>query len=130
MMNDEEEAVDALVGQRVRGRRVELAISQTQLAQAIGVTFQQVQKYERGTNRISASKLWLIGRFLKVPPAYFLAGLPDIDEASSREMDAAKEDRAELLAAFSRISDPRRRRTVIEVAEGLGDRSSRRARSG
>ena len=64
-----EEEIDALVGRRVRELRLQLGLTQTQLADAIGVTFQQVQKYERGSNRISASKLWLIADRLGVSPA-------------------------------------------------------------
>ena len=62
---------DVLVGTRVRIRRVELGLSQTQLANALGVTFQQVQKYEKGTNRIGASRLHAIAGVLRVPVSYF-----------------------------------------------------------
>lgn len=69
--------VDLHVGRRVRDLRKTLGVSQGRLADALGLTFQQVQKYERGTNRISASKLWDIARALKVDVAYFFHGLPD-----------------------------------------------------
>lgn len=125
MTTEEENTIDALVGERVRDRRVDLGLSQSQLAQAIGVTFQQVQKYERGRNRISASKLWLISRFLGVTPASFLSDLPVEAVQTSPEADQAARERADLLAAFGRISDPQRRRTLIDVAEGLGGTRSR-----
>lgn len=67
--------VDLHVGARVRMRRKLLGVSQEKLAGALGLTFQQVQKYERGANRISASKLFEIARFLDVPPSYFFDGL-------------------------------------------------------
>jgi transcriptional regulator with XRE-family HTH domain len=69
--------VDIHVGRRVRARRQSLGVSQGVLAQAIGVTFQQVQKYERGHNRISASKLYAIARMLRTPLAWFFEGLAD-----------------------------------------------------
>ncbi len=74
--------VDTHVGQRVRTRRRLLGISQERLAEALGLTFQQVQKYERGANRISASKLYEIARFLASPVSYFFEGLTDPTAAS------------------------------------------------
>src|ERR1700709_1304619 len=67
--------IDLHVGARVRMRRKLLGMSQEKLADALGLTFQQVQKYERGANRVSASKLFEISRFLDVAPAYFFDGL-------------------------------------------------------
>jgi len=69
--------VDAHVGLRVRERRMELGVSQERLAQLLGVAFQQVQKYERGINRISASRLFQISRALDVPVGYFFEGVDD-----------------------------------------------------
>ena len=70
-------AVDKHVGELVRVRRVALGLSQSDLAKALGLTFQQVQKYEKGTNRISASKLFDTATFLKVPISFFFEGLPE-----------------------------------------------------
>lgn len=70
------DAIDRHVGARIRLRRNMLGVSQEKLAEGLGLTFQQVQKYEKGTNRISASKLWLIARFLQVDLSYFFEGLP------------------------------------------------------
>jgi transcriptional regulator with XRE-family HTH domain len=81
--------VDLHVGARVRMRRKLLGVSQEKLADALGLTFQQVQKYERGANRVSASKLFEIARFLDVPPAYFFDGL------AGEPSGAASEDPAE-----------------------------------
>ena len=77
--------VDRHVGRRVEARRRELGLTQTELSRAIGVTFQQVQKYEKGANRISASKLWDIARFFKVDIGYFFEGLSGAQLAGMAE---------------------------------------------
>jgi len=69
--------VDRHVGQRIRARRKMIGLSQSTLADALGLTFQQVQKYENGANRVSASKLYETARCLDVPVSYFFEGLPD-----------------------------------------------------
>ena len=69
-------SIDLHVGERVRARRKELGVSQADLGKAVELTFQQIQKYERGSNRISASKLHQMSQFLKVPVSYFYDGLP------------------------------------------------------
>lgn len=66
---------DQHIALRVRDRRKELGLSQTEVADALRVTFQQIQKYERATNRIAAGRLWLIAKFFKVPVGYFFEGL-------------------------------------------------------
>ncbi len=71
------DAIDVYVGQRVRAQRVAIGMSQEKLADALGLTFQQVQKYEKGTNRISCSKLVQIAKALRVHPAFFFEGLPE-----------------------------------------------------
>ncbi|QTC93299.1 helix-turn-helix transcriptional regulator [Brevundimonas goettingensis] len=68
--------VDRLVGRRVAEKRVALGYNQGDLGRALGLTFQQIQKYEKGTNRISASKLWMISQFFGVDISYFFEGLP------------------------------------------------------
>ena len=122
-----EEEIDALVGRRVRELRLQLGLTQTQLADAIGVTFQQVQKYERGSNRISASKLWLIADRLGVSPASLLTGLPSPSGDGVTGGPGGDDDgQSRLLLAFGRIVDPRRRQTLIDVAECLGAAPLRR----
>jgi len=69
-------AVDLHVSARLRERRVKVGISQERLGFDVGLTFQQIQKYEKGTNRISAGKLWRFARALRVPVGYFFTGLP------------------------------------------------------
>jgi transcriptional regulator with XRE-family HTH domain len=122
-------SVDIVVGKRVRLRRVAIKMSQEELAKALGITFQQVQKYENGTNRISCSRLYDIARALKTPIGYFFA---DLSSKKSSEPDhifdqiptARIKDSAQLIKAFLRISDKSVRRKAIELMESLA-RSSR-----
>ena len=88
-MNDAVDPVDIAIGGRIRARREELRITQAQLAAGAGVTFQQIQKYEKGANRISASKLWDIARFFKVDIGYFFEGLGPNAQAGVAEGEAA-----------------------------------------
>src|SRR5947208_15674993 len=76
--------IDKHVGSRVRMRRMMLGMSQEKLGDALGLTFQQVQKYEKGTNRISASRLQQISHILQVPPAFFFEGAPSLEIQSDR----------------------------------------------
>jgi len=122
-------SVDIVVGKRVRLRRVAIKMSQEELAKALGITFQQVQKYENGTNRISCSRLYDIARALKTPIGYFFA---DLSNKKSTEPDhifdqiptARIKDSAQLIKAFLKISDKSVRRKAIELMESLA-RSSR-----
>ena len=79
-----EQAIDRHVGLRMRARRKDRDVAQQTLGEALGITFQQIQKYENGRNRLPASKLWLAADFLRVSPDYFFQGLPrryDIEPA-------------------------------------------------
>ena len=82
-------SVDKFVGSKVRGRRMALGISQTKLANALGVSFQQVQKYEKGSNRISASKLLAISQLLERPVSYFFDGAAEV---GGKEKSLAPDD--------------------------------------
>ena len=123
--------VDLHVGGRVRMRRKMLGVSQERLAEALGLTFQQVQKYERGANRISASKLYEIARFLSAPIAYFFEGLGDPAVSGSVGADDASEQHVhgflmtseglELAAAFPRITRARLRRRILDLVRALAD---------
>lgn len=111
--------VDLHVGVRIRMRRKEMGVSQERLADALGITFQQVQKYERGANRVSASKLWEIATALTTPVAYFYDGLGD-RQAATAERDAAQEfmlstEGIALMAAFPRIVEPAIRQKLVEL---------------
>ena len=118
-------AVDRHVGLRIRMRRRELGMSQERLAESIGLTFQQIQKYERAANRVSASKLWEIARVLRAPVSYFYEGLEGVDQAQPA-MTAMHDflvtpEGIELAALFPRISHHRVRRKVLELVRMLAD---------
>lgn len=117
--------IDIHVGQRVRARRKMLGLSQTQLGQELGVTFQQVQKYERGTNRIGSSRLFRMSTTLDVPVAYFfegaetkMPGYTSVNEAMSEGV-FEREETQELVDAYYRIADPRIRKKVLGLARLL-----------
>ena len=119
--------VDRHVGLRIRMRRKEMGVSQERLAEALGITFQQVQKYERGANRVSASKLWEIAGALRTPVAYFYDGLGD-QEAAAAQRDAAQDfmlssEGIELMAAFPRIQEPAIRRKIVELVRVVAEES-------
>jgi transcriptional regulator with XRE-family HTH domain len=87
-------SVDSHVGERVRARRLELGMSQTALAEAVGITFQQIQKYENGANRVSASRLWQFAAVLGVPVDFFFDGLGknELPAAIARRLDSERRD--------------------------------------
>jgi transcriptional regulator with XRE-family HTH domain len=122
--------IDRHVGSRVRMRRMMLGMSQERLGDALDLTFQQVQKYEKGTNRIGASRLQTIAHILQVPVAFFFEGAPHgaahsagIGEAPSpayvSDFLASSEGLA-LTKAFMRIKDPKVRRRVVDLVEAIG----------
>ena len=118
---------DRHVGARVRMRRMMLGMSQTTLAEGLGLTFQQVQKYERGTNRIGASRLQQIAHVLQVPVSFFFEGLPLPSDASSEEgafIDdfLATSDGLSLTKYFMRIRDPKLRCCIVNLVETIATR--------
>jgi len=106
--------VDLHVGARLRLRRRAQGLSQTALAQAVGLTFQQLQKYERGTNRISASKLYAMAALMRTPVDWFFEGLPDPASPNSARADEA-ERRARVTQAFLISAEG------LELAQGFPD---------
>jgi transcriptional regulator with XRE-family HTH domain len=110
--------VDAHVGQRMRQRRSSLGISQGRLGRQLGLTFSQVQKYEKGTNRIGAGRLYLLARFLGVPVEYFYDGLGEAPEAADGGM-ASKVELSTLDNAFLSITDPDTRKSVLALVSSL-----------
>jgi transcriptional regulator with XRE-family HTH domain len=117
--------VDRHVGLRMRMRRKELGMSQERLAEAVGLTFQQIQKYERAANRISASKLWELSRALKTDVGYFYEGLAEM-EAESLPQQSIHDfllapDGMELVTQFPRIGNPRLRRRVLDLVRALSE---------
>ena len=124
--------IDKHVGSRVRMRRIMLAMSQGKLGDALGLTFQQVQKYEKGTNRIGASRLQQISHILQVPVAFFFEGAPNASAprgSHERALSIAQIDDfvsesngLRLIEAFMRIDNAAlRRRIVMLVQEITGD---------
>ena len=121
--------VDLHVGGRVRMRRKMLGVSQERLAEALGLTFQQVQKYERGANRVSASKLYEIARFLGAPVSYFFEGLSDPSVRGGDDGEEGSEqfvhdflmtpEGLELAVSFPKIRRPRLRRRILDLVRSL-----------
>lgn len=126
-MKKSPEPTDKHVGTRVRVRRLMLEMSQTELGTALGITFQQIQKYEKGTNRISASRLQQISDILQIPVPFFFEGLPDGSNTSSRKAgQSASEHLYNFLAtseglslakAFVQIRNKSLRRAVVRLVE-------------
>lgn len=119
--------IDRVLGQRVRVRRLELGISQERLADSLGVTFQQVQKYEKGVNRIAASRLLQISTALEHPIGSFFVGMGPAEQ-SLCGLDAVEEslstpDGVRLMALFATIKAPAVRRRVLALTQALADES-------
>jgi transcriptional regulator with XRE-family HTH domain len=115
----------------MRRRREALGISQGRLGRHLGLTFSQVQKYEKGTNRVGAGRLYQIAAFLGVQPDYFFAGLDDGDEAAADVADVRRKGEvASLNEAFEAIHDPETRASILALVMSLaGESSGRRSRT-
>jgi transcriptional regulator with XRE-family HTH domain len=113
-------AIDILVGSRLRARRMELALSQAALARHLGLTFSQVQKYEKGSNRISAGRLYQLAALLGVPVQYFYKGLGSpLLEPPGVSPAVTAEEEAQLHDALDKVSDPRARQALLALASSL-----------
>ena len=123
--------IDTHVGSRVRLRRTMLGLSQEKLGEALGITFQQVQKYEKGSNRIGASRLQRISEVLNVPVSFFFEDAPSsgqpapgFAEPSGGDYVAdflSSSEGLQLNRAFVKISDPKVRRRVVELVRSLAE---------
>ena len=123
--------VDKYVGSRIRMRRIMLGMSQEKLGESLGLTFQQIQKYEKGTNRVGASRLQQISEILQVPVAFLFEGGPGgpspggSNEAPSpayvSDFLATSEGLA-LTRAFTRINDSKLRRSIVDLVEQIAAR--------
>jgi transcriptional regulator with XRE-family HTH domain len=112
--------VDLYVGRRIRQRRQLLGLSQTKLADALEVTFQQVQKYERGSNRVGAGRLFQLSRVLDVPVAYFFDNLDQADDqARPAAASELTREHANLLRAFDGIEDNGLRHRLVELIKDI-----------
>jgi transcriptional regulator with XRE-family HTH domain len=131
--------VDTYVGSRVRQRRVLLAMSQTKLGNAVGLTFQQIQKYERGSNRIGSSRLFEFAKVLDVPVSHFFDEMPSNalagrlmsgrgrkgfgEEGTPFEQEKdpmIKRETLELVRAYYKIREPRVRKRIFEMVKAVG----------
>jgi transcriptional regulator with XRE-family HTH domain len=122
---------DQYVGGRVRMRRMMLKMSQEALGDELGLTFQQVQKYEKGANRIGASRLQAISQILGVPVSFFFEGAPQPAGRARKTVDApspafiadflATADGHALLRAIARIRSPAMRRAIVRMVEAMGE---------
>ena len=121
--------IDKHVGSRVRMRRMMLGMSQEKLGDGLSLTFQQVQKYEKGTNRIGASRLQQISNILQVPVAFFFEGAPNIPGSHDGMKEApspayvsdflATSEGLALTKAFTRIKEPKLRRRIVDLVEQI-----------
>lgn len=121
------------VGQRLRDRREALGISQGRLGRHLGLTFSQVQKYEKGSNRIGAGRLYQIAEHLGVPPGYFFEGLfPEAHggraNAAAVPSAAGPDEVRQLTSAFGAIGESSTRASVLALVRSLADEDRGRAR--
>jgi len=127
--------IDKYVGSRVRMRRIMLGMSQEKLGEALGLTFQQIQKYEKGTNRVGASRIQQISEILQVPVSFLFEGGPTSAPAGSdgfgeaasptyvSDFLATSEGLA-LTRAFTRIADAKLRRSIVDLVEQIATREA------
>jgi transcriptional regulator with XRE-family HTH domain len=138
-MSDKPNPIDVHVGRRLRLRRTLLGMSQERLAQLLGLTFQQIQKYERGVNRIGSSRLYELGQILDVPISFFFDDMaegghaPDLlapglaEEPAefafdgTRDLQFDKRETLEFVRAYNRIVDPAVRKRLFELAKALAN---------
>lgn len=115
--------IDVRVGHRIKARRVDLKLSQTALADYLGITFQQVQKYEKGRNRVGASRLTQIANFLKVSPSYFFESISVIADENLRGVEAflASKDGMDLIRAMRKVEQKQTRRQIALLVEGIAN---------
>jgi transcriptional regulator with XRE-family HTH domain len=126
--------VDKYVGSRVRMRRIMLGMSQEKLGEALGLTFQQIQKYEKGTNRVGASRIQQISEILQVPVSFLFEGGPTgvpgaegANEATSPSYVSdflATSEGLALTRAFTRITDAKLRRSIVDLVEKIADQET------
>ena len=113
--------VDAYVGERIRERRAMLGLTQEHLASALSISYQQVQKYETGANRVSAGRLYEIAKKLDVGVSFFFEGLDEASEATPLEHGGKNRSAIELVRNFSEIRDPQIRAAIGGLVKSLSD---------
>ncbi len=125
--------IDAHVGKRLRLRRTMMGLSQEAVAKAVGITFQQVQKYEKGSNAMNANRLYEFGRFMNVPVAYFFEGLEQMGGQGEAQGFAENENEKfdhgrvsdreslEMMKAFKRIKEQVIRKRLADLVRAVAD---------
>lgn len=113
--------VDRLVGDRIRRRRILMGLTQDQLGESLGISYQQIQKYETGANRVSAGRLYLIANRLDVSPGWFFD--PVKSDASSEDFDELGSSRLlmEFVRSFARIKDDRLKTVLVSLVRAMTD---------
>ncbi len=129
--------IDKHVGRRIRWRRRELKLSQEKLGEMLGLTFQQVQKYEKGVNRISAGRLFEVGKVLDVGINYFYQGVEEVGDLAAIGLQEDNEDSdlagmidanaIDLVTAFQSIPDPRLRKSLLDAVKAAAESFARNA---
>lgn len=134
MIKSKPEPVDVHVGSRVRLRRTLLGMSQDKLGKALSLTFQQIQKYERGANRIGSSRLYKLSQILDVPVSFFFDDMPTevtgkasgMSEGGKQSFETdqlSRRETLELVRAYYRITDPAVRKKLFEMVKAMGKSS-------
>lgn len=130
MIKSNPEPVDVYVGSRVRMRRTLLGMSQDKLGKALGLTFQQVQKYERGANRIGSSRLYKLSQILEVPVSFFFDEMPKevtgMAESGAQSFELgqlSRRETLELVRAYYKIQNPMVRKKLFDMVKALGKAS-------
>lgn len=128
------DSVDIHVGKQIRTQRSLLGMSQQKLAESIGLTFQQVQKYERGTNRVSAGRLYQFSKLLNVPISYFFDqygeakssyGFSDNEQAAFGEEDLMqKKETLELVRVYYSVQDEQKRKSILKFIKSMAEDES------
>ena len=122
--------IDVHVGKRLRQKRTLMGLSQAAIANAIGVTFQQVQKYERGINRMSASRMYDFARAMGVPVAYFfddysndtrMPGMAENAAPAFEHENTSTRETMEIMRAYYRIKSPAQRKRVLDLMRSMAD---------
>jgi len=125
--------IDKYVGSRVRMRRIMLGMSQEKLGEALGLTFQQIQKYEKGTNRVGASRIQQISEILQVPVSFLFEGGPTSNSGEGFAEGTSPTYVSDFLAtseglaltrAFTRIADSKLRRSIVDLVEQIAAREA------
>jgi len=125
--------IDVQVGNRVRIRRMLIGMSQERLGDLLGLTFQQVQKYEKGVNRIGAGRLYEVARILNVPVDFFYEGVGDAPRISDAEVAppvlefVSSGEGLQLSLAFMKIKDSKVRKRVLDLVKSLSEEEEQKA---